>query len=165
MNSPGNDGYRNFLIFAPIHSSLILDTYKKVTNWISTVTSSKKIKLFDTNLEPTMSSLANGSAMLKFNNSVLVHKSFYSLYSHFIFNLYIIYELNNWPHDPTNNSPLKSCLFSTVKFATNVSKSKFTYNGWGIAFEAESFWSFDNNFASNVEIYSDDNSSSAHTDN
>ena len=57
-------------IFAPILSSLILDSNKKVINRISTRISSENIKLFDTNLEPTMSNLANVRVILKFNNSV-----------------------------------------------------------------------------------------------
>ena len=43
-----NDGYQNFLVFAPMLSSLILDSNKKGTNWISNRVSSEKIKLFDT---------------------------------------------------------------------------------------------------------------------
>ena len=54
-----------------------------------------------------MSSLANGRVILKFNNSVLVQKRSFSLYSSFILNLYIVYELNNTPRNPTNNFPLK----------------------------------------------------------
>ena len=71
MYVPGNDGYQNFLVFAPLLSSLILNRNKKVTNGISTGILSEKIKPFDTNLEPTMSNLANGRVNLKFNNSVL----------------------------------------------------------------------------------------------
>ena len=57
----GNDGYQNFVVFSPMLSSLlILDTNKKVTNWILTGISSGKAKPFDTNLEPTKSNLANG---------------------------------------------------------------------------------------------------------
>ena len=36
MYFTGNNGYQNFIVFAPIFSSLILDSNKKVTNWIST---------------------------------------------------------------------------------------------------------------------------------
>ena len=43
-----------------------------------------KIKPFDTNLEPRISNLANGILNLKCNNSVLVQKIFFSLYSNFI---------------------------------------------------------------------------------
>ena len=56
--------------------SLILDSNKKVSNWISTEISSKKIKPFDTNLEPTLFSLVNNKVILKFNNSVLLQKIF-----------------------------------------------------------------------------------------
>ena len=58
-----------------------------------------------------MSNLANGRVILKFNKSVLVQKSLPSLYSNFILNSYIVYELNTWPRNPTNNFTLKNCLF------------------------------------------------------
>ena len=54
-----------------------------------------------------MSNLANSRVNLKFNNSVLVQKSFFSLYSNFILNLYIVYELNTWSRNPTNKFTLK----------------------------------------------------------
>ena len=64
MHFTGDDGYQNFLVFAPLLSSLILDSNKNVTNWISTGISYEKVKLFDTDLEPTMSNLANGRVNL-----------------------------------------------------------------------------------------------------
>ena len=117
------------VIFAPMLTSLILDSDKKVTNWISIGISSDKIKLFDSNLEPTMSNLANGKISLKFNNSVFGLKKLSSLYSNFILNLYIVYELNTWPRNHTNNFALKNCLFGTVKLTRTADKSKSTYNG------------------------------------
>ena len=48
MYFTGNDGYQSFLVFAPVLGSLILDSNKKVTNWILTGISSEKIKSFDT---------------------------------------------------------------------------------------------------------------------
>ena len=72
-------------------SSLIFNSNKKVINWISTGVSYQKFDSnlipFDTNLEPTMSNLANDRVKLKFNNSGLVQKSLSSLYSNFILNL------------------------------------------------------------------------------
>ena len=130
--------------------SLILDSNKTVTNWISTVISPVKIKSFDTNLEPTMSDLANGRIILKFNHSVLVQKRSSSLYSNFISTLYIVYELNNWPCIPTNSFPLKNCLFGTVKSVRNTIKNKFNYNGRGIAFYGVGSWGFGNHFTGNV---------------
>ena len=72
-----NNGYQNFIVFAPIFSSLILDSNKKVTNWISTRILSEKIKPFYTNLELTMCNLANGKVILKISNSFSVQNFFF----------------------------------------------------------------------------------------
>ena len=98
--------------------------------------------------------------ILKFSNSVLVQKNFSSFYNNFILNLYIVYELNTWSRNPTNNFTLKSSLFGTIKLTRNADKSKFTYNGRGIAFDGKGYWSFDNDTARNVIIFGVDNSSS-----
>ena len=70
MYFTGNNGYQDFLVFAPILSSLTLDNDKKVTNWTLTGISSEKIKPFDTNPELTMSNLVNGRVILKLYFSV-----------------------------------------------------------------------------------------------
>ena len=98
MYFAGNDGYQNFLVFVVF---LVLDSNEKNTDWISTTISSEKIKPFDTNLELSMYNLAIDKAILKFNNSALVQKIFSPLHSTFILNLYIVYELNTWPRNPT----------------------------------------------------------------
>ena len=41
----------------------------------------------------------------------------------------------------------------------------FIWYSWGIAFDGEGFWSFDNASARNVLIFGVGNSSSSHTDN
>ena len=94
-----------------------------------------------------------------------MQKSLSSLYSNFILNLYIIYELNYWPRYHINNFPLKNCLFGTVKLVRNTVESIFTYNGLGIVFDGKCSWSFGNDFARNVVIFVVDNSSSSHTHN
>ena len=108
-----------FFSFNPMLSSLTLKNTKKVTKWLLNEISSEKIKPFNTNLELTMSNLANGRVILKFSNSVLVQKSSFSLHSNFILNLYIVYEPNNWPRNCKNNFTLKNCLFVTVKLVKN----------------------------------------------
>ena len=50
-----------------------------------------------------MSNLNNRKVILKFNNSALMLKNFSSLYSNFILNSYIVYELNAWPRNRTNS--------------------------------------------------------------
>ena len=112
-----------------------------------------------------MFNLDNGRINLKFSNSASVPKGFPSLYTNFILNLYIVYELNTWPRNPANNFTLKNCLFGTVKLVRNTTKSRFTCNVRVIAFDGEGSWSFGNGFARNVVIFGVDNSSSSHTDN
>ena len=87
------------------------------------------------------------------------------MYSSLILNLYIVFELNNWPHNFINNFPLKSCLSDTVKLVRNANKNKFIYNGRRIVFDGEVSVSFGNNFAGNIIIFGVDNSSSPRTDN
>ena len=78
-----NDGYQKILVFALMFNSITLDNNKKVTNWISTGQLPEEMKLFDVNLVPTMTNLANGRISLKL---VLVPKSFSFLHSNFISN-------------------------------------------------------------------------------
>ena len=78
-----SDGYQKILVFALMFNSITLDNNKKVTNWISTGQLPEEMKLFDVNLVPTMTNLANGRISLKL---VLVQKSFSFLHSNFISN-------------------------------------------------------------------------------
>ena len=87
------------------------------------------------------------------------------MYSNFILNSYIVYELNTWPLNPTNSFTLKKSLFSTVNLVRNSIKRKFTFNSQGIALDWEGSRSFSNNFARNVVIFCVDNSSSSQTNN
>ena len=52
-----------------------------------------------------------------------------------------------------------------VKLVRNIIKSKFIYNGKGIAFEGKGSWSFGNDFARNAVIFGVDDSQRSHTDN
>ena len=94
-----------------------------------------------------------------------MQNNFSSLSSNFNLNLYIFFQLNNWPRNPTNNFTLKKYLFDTVKSVRNAIKSKFANNSQGIAFDGEGSWNFDNNLAWNIVIFGVDNSLSSHTDN
>ena len=82
MYFTGNDG--NQKVFATIFIPIILYSKKKSYLWISTGISSENIKPFYTDLEPTMSTLANCRVNVEFRNSALVQKTFSLLYSNFI---------------------------------------------------------------------------------
>ena len=51
------------------------------------------------------------------------------LYSNFILNLHIVYELNDWIRNPSNKFILKTYLFVTVKLTRSTIKSKNIYSG------------------------------------
>ena len=70
MYFTGDDSYQNFPVFALMLSSLTLEQEKN--SGYQPDLSPEKIKSFDTNFEPTMSNLANGTVILKLKNSVLV---------------------------------------------------------------------------------------------
>ena len=99
-----------------------------------------------------MSNLGNGKGILKFTNFILIQRINFSFYRNFIINLHIAYELNTSQRNSNTNFTLKNCIFGTVKLTRNADKSKFTYNGWGIALDRKGFWSFDNETARNVTI-------------
>ena len=82
-----------------------------------------------------MSNLANGRVRIKLSNSVLIQKTSSSFYSNFILSFYMVYELNNWQDNPSNNFTLKNCLLGATKLTRNTIKCRLIYNGQGIAFD------------------------------
>ena len=99
---------------------------------------------------------------LKFNNCPLLQKSFSSLYSNFILNLYIVYELNKWSCNYTNNLPLKNCLFGTVKVVKNEIRRFY------LQIPRTSIWWREftqlNEFTRDFSLFGVDNSLSSHAD-
>ena len=93
-----------------------------------------------------------------------MQKIFPSLYSNFILNLYIVYELNDWPCNPAKIFPLINFLFGTVTLVRKAIKSKFTYNGRVLLFNGKGLSSFDNGSAKNVVIFGVDNISPSQTE-
>ena len=78
-----------------------------------------------------------------------------------IVNFYIVYDLDAWPRNPTNNFKFKNCLFRATRTLKNSDKEKYVYSGYGITFDSAGWWSFDNGNAGNVIIFGIDNSSVA----
>ena len=61
-----------------------------------------------------------------------------------IVNVYIFYDLDAWPKNPTNNFKFKNCLFGATNIVKNSDKEKYVYSGYGITFDSGGSWSFDN---------------------
>ena len=67
-----------------------------------------------------------------------------------IVNVYVVYDLDPWLINPTNNFKFKNCLFGAMNIAKNSDKEKYVYSGSGITFNSSSSWSFDNDTARHV---------------
>ena len=80
-------------------------------------------------------------------------------------NFKIVYDLNVWPRNATNNLKSKNCLFGATNMIKNSDKEKYVYSGYRITFDSANSWSFDNDLARNVITFGVDNSSSSHSDN
>lgn len=80
-------------------------------------------------------------------------------------NLFVIYELINWLHNPWIDFTIKNCLFGTDKSTRNAFKSKSVYNSQELVFDETDSWNFDNDFARNIAIFDADNSPSSHSGN
>ena len=82
-----------------------------------------------------------------------------------ILTVYIVYDVDARPINPTNNFKFKNCSFGITNTVKNSDEEKHVYNGYGATFDSAGSWSFDNDFARNVIIFGVDISSSSHSDN
>ena len=82
-----------------------------------------------------------------------------------IVNVYIVYDLDAWPRNPTKSVKFINCLFCTTSAVKNSDKEKYVYSGYGTTFDSAGWWSFDNDTARKVIIFGVDNNSSSHADN
>ena len=82
-----------------------------------------------------------------------------------IVNFYIFYELKNRKVD-SRDFTVQNGLFRAVKATKNVNTSHYKYEGYGIAFDGESSFSFGNRIdAKNVIIFGVNTSNSSHSTN
>ena len=44
-------------------------------------------------------------------------------------NFYIVYDLDDWPGNPTNNFKFKNCLFGATSAVKNSDKEKYVCSG------------------------------------
>ena len=82
-----------------------------------------------------------------------------------IINVYIVYELDAWLRNPTNNFNFKNCLFGEPSIVKNRDKEKYVYSGYAITFNSTGSWGFDNDYAGNIIIFCVDSTSSSRADN
>ena len=68
-------------------------------------------------------------------------------------NVYIVYDWNASPINPTNNFKLKTFLFGATNIVKNSEKEKYVYYGYRLTFDNACSWSSDNDFARNVIVF------------
>ena len=69
-----------------------------------------------------------------------------------IVNVYVVYDLDSWLRNPTNNFKFKICLFGANNIVRNSDKEKYVYSSYEITINSAVSKSFDNSFARNVMI-------------
>ena len=79
--------------------------------------------------------------------------------------VYIVYDLDDWPRNPTNNFKFKNSLFGATNIVKNSGKEKYVCSGYEITFDMTGSQSFDNVFARNVIIFGVENISLSYSDN
>ena len=58
-------------------------------------------------------------------------------------NVYVLYNLDAWPRNPTNNFKSQNCLFGATSIVKNSDKEKFVYSGYGITYDSVDLWNSD----------------------
>ena len=100
---------------------------------------------------------------LKFNKGSLVVEQ--NKYATEIVNSYIVYEWDTWSKIPLDDFTLIYCLFGETKIKKFSNKEKWVFSSYWIVFCEKGLWSFGNDFARNIILFSVDNISSSHSDN
>ena len=76
-----------------------------------------------------------------------------------------MYNLDDWPRNPTNNFKFKNHLFRATSVVKSSNEEKCVYSEYKTISDSAVSWSFDNDTARNVIIFGVDNSSTSHSDN
>ena len=120
-------------------TTIILDTkISKVEN---------KIPVFNSKLEPLYTTFLHSIQLSEYK----------------VVNVFIVYNVDAWPRNPTNNIKFKNCLFGATSVVKNCDKENYMYNGYEITFDSAGSWGFDNDYARIVRAV--DNISLSHADN
>ena len=85
-----------------------------------------------------------------------------------VVNIYIVYEINLWPFNVSEDLALENYLFGAVKLTKNITDfGKYKYFRYGIGYDARRGFTLSDGrgFGKYVIIFSADMSSSVHVDN
>ena len=122
---------------------------------------------FNSKLKPLCAGFLNSIKLSEYTVSIKFDKDILTAeqnnYLTNVVNIYIVYDLDAWPKNPTDNLKVNNCLFEATNIIKNSDKEKYVYGGYRITFDSAGSWTFD--FARNVIIFGIDNSSLSYSDN
>ena len=160
-----NDESQNMFVYQPTLDTLELKKDKGtdyVLSWKSKGVYNSKLKpLYTAFLHSIRSSVYRMG--IKFDKDLLAVEE--NSYLTKTVNVYIIYDLDTWPKNPTNNFKFRNCLYGATSVVRNSNKEKWIYSDYGTTSDETGSWSFNNNFARNIIIFGVNNISSSHADN
>ena len=129
MYFKSNDGSQNTFIY---HASLQTLELKKdkgtdyILSWKSNRAYNSKLKSLYTAFLHSIK-LSGYVIIIEFDKDLLAVEQ--NNYLTKIVNVYIVYELNAWSRNPTNNFKFKNCLFEATNIVKNSDKEKYVYSG------------------------------------
>ena len=165
MYFASNDGSQNTFVYQPTLDTLELKKDKGtdyVLSWKSNGVYNSKLKPLYTAFLHSIK-LSGYKMGIKFDKDPLAVEQ--NNYLTKIVNVYIVYDLDAWPRNPTNNFKFKNCLFGATNIVKNSDKEKYVYSGYGITLNSGGSLSFENDTARNITIFGVNSSSSSHVDN
>ena len=136
MYFTSNDGSQNTFIYRPALDILELKKDKGidyVRSWKSKRVYNFKLKLLYTSFFHNIKLFEYRTGMKLDKDSLAVEQSNYL--SKYV-NVYIDYNLDACPRNPTNNFKFKKCLFGATGIVKNSDKEKCLYSVYGIIFDS-----------------------------
>ena len=104
------------------------------------VCSWKSEGVFNSKLKPLHTAFLNSIKLSEYRIGIKFEKDPLAVeqnnYLTKIINVYIVYDLDAWPRNPTNNFKFKNCLFGATNIVKNSDKEKYVYSGYGITFDS-----------------------------
>lgn len=109
--------------------------YTAFTAWNSTRLPVEEMNQPDTTHKPKIKYSKEGKLGVKSDYSILIQERPTFKLKNNNKGVYIVYDLENWPINPSNNVSIKNCLFRAAKLTRNGIKRYFIYYGYRITFD------------------------------
>ena len=141
MYFTSDDGFQDMFFYQPT-----LNTMKYKNTSTGYVISCKSKGVYNSKLIALNGDFLPNTKYFFNNTPLLIEKKKYTTK---IVNVYIVYDLDNWPKNPLRNFTLKNCMFGATNLVKNNDKEKHVHSSYAIAFEGKGSWSITDDFGRN----------------